>query len=168
MRSKFMQARAEEKRRKRLEQEKASEILKEISSMISLNKSDLEVEIARISNLLNMIEEVVVKYDEKNQKMVYWHIKEMKEEFDSCMLIKMLASQLQKISDDAVFEFFGEVNIFNFVEEISNKVYKLERIMLVWKAQSVIKNIKYQFERIWNSDNKAYQVAVLKGMIALC
>lgn len=167
MRSKFMQARAEEKRRKRLEQEKASEILKEISSMISLNRADLEAEIAKFSSLLSMIEDIVIKYDEKDQNMVGWHIKEMGKEFNSCVLTKMLANQLEKTSYNAVFEFFGGVDFFNFVEEILEKEYKLERIMFVWKAQSVIKNIKYQFERIWSCDNKDYQIAVLKGMIAL-
>lgn len=162
-----MQVRAEEKRRELLEQEETSEILKEICSAISLNRVDLEIEIANFSNLLNMIEDVVIKYDEKDQNIVYWHIEALRENLSNCALIKMLASQLQKISDDAVFEFFGEVNLFNFIEEILKTVYKLERIMLVWKAQSVVKNIKYQFERIWNSHDEDYQVAVLKGMIAL-
>ncbi len=167
MRSQIMLAKAREDRRIRLEQEKRIEKLKDICGLISLNRADLEIEIAKISDFLNSVENIVIKYDEGNQNMVRWHTKELFKEIDKCTLIYLLSKQLENISDTAVFEFFCGIDFFNLAEELLEKGYKLERITYIWKAQSVIKNIKYQFERIWNCDNKNYQIAVLKGMIAL-
>lgn len=167
MESKFMQERAEENRRIKLDQEELNEVLKGICGSILANKVGLEAEFATILRLLNMIEDIVTKYDEKDQNMVYWHTKELNKNFDSCVIVKTISKQLQKIKGDAVHEFFGGIDFLNLVEEISNCRYKLKKTLYIWKAQTVIKNIKYQFERIWNTDNDRYQIAVFKGMIAM-
>lgn len=167
MRSKILQAQAREKRREILEHEQKLENLNEICSTILLNQAELEVEISKISNFLSSVEDVVVKYSEQNQNMVYWHAKQLFKEFDNIVFLKILSKQLEKIGENAILEFFGGINFFDFIEELSSQEYKLNKVLFVWKAQKAIKNISYQFNRIWNCDDKKYQVAVLKGMIAM-
>lgn len=168
MRSKFLQAQAREKREKILEQERKDEILKDICGIISLNKADLEIEIYKILDFLNSLEDLVVKYNEKDQKLIYWHSSVLIKKLDDVVFIRMLSEKLKEINEKAVYEFFGGVNFFEIIEKISgNDMCKLKSLTLIWKAQRVLKDIKYQFERIWNTDNDRYQIAVFKGMIAM-
>lgn len=167
MKSKFLRVQARKKRRETLECKQELEMLNGICSTISFNREELELEITKISTFLDSVADIVIKYDEKSQNIVIWHIKELVKELDNVVLIKQILKQLEEVSVDVALEFFGGIDFSCFGECLESQTGKLNRLMLVWKAQKVVKNIAYQFGRIWNSYDKKYQIAVLKGMLAM-
>lgn len=167
MRSKILQAKAQEKRRLQLEKEQREEKLKEIVEMILLNRENFEIEFSRILDFLNSIEEVTLEYNEENQSMVYWHSKDLVEKISKIATFKSLANKVKEVSNEAFDELFGDINWFDFIEGLNNQDNKLKKVAYIWSAQAIIKNMKFQFERIWKAEDESKQIAIIKGALAL-